>query len=99
VIHKFLWNAKIRKVKILKTIFFIVIFQIFLGCSSTSEGETITYNCKQGHKISCIKKECEEKCRKYSAYDDPNIIKRKSDSDNPFILDDTEEQVEFGHGN
>ncbi len=70
-----------------------------LACSSTSEEETISYTCKQGHKISCIKRECEEKCRKYEAYDDPNIIQRKSDSDNPFILDDTEEQVEFGHGN
>ena len=96
---RFSWIAENRKVKISKTILYLLVSQVFWGCSSTPEGETITYTCKQGHKISCIKRECEEKCRKYDAYDDPNIIQGKSDSDNPFILDENEEEVEFGHGN
>jgi len=75
------------------------IFLVMFSCSSTPEGETISYTCKQGHKLTCPKNKCEELCRKYESYDDPNMIKSKSDSDNPFILDNTQEQVIFGHGN
>ena len=78
---------------------FFLTFLFTMACSSTPDEEKIEYTCKQGHKLTCPKNKCDEYCKKYEAYDDPNMIKRSGDSDNPFILDDTEEQVEFGHGN
>lgn len=72
---------------------------LLLGCATTTDGPKIEYTCKEGHKITCPKNKCEEFCRKYESYDDPNVIQRKTSSENPFILDQTEEQVIFGHGN
>lgn len=82
----------------MKLLFLLLLF--ILACSSTPEENSISYTCKSGHKLTCPKNKCDEYCRKYESYDDPNMIQRKTSSeDNPFILDQTEEQVEFGHGN
>ncbi len=70
-----------------------------VSCSSATNQETIEYTCKTGKKIKCPKNKCDDYCRKYDSYDDSNYVRSTGDSDNPFQLDQVEEQVEFGHGN